>query len=304
MSALDTLKTFTLENLPDLSVAVEGALELLFGAALPEASAPFKRPLIIGSGNAESAGRIIFADADAAFASESSYEAMLRRVPAIDGFVLISASGGKHAVGIAEALRTGGRPGRLFTNNPAAPAARYFDPGDVLVFPKNREPYTYNASTYLGMILSKTGEDPAAILAFICTHFGADLRPLFSSHAAFTFILPGEYGELRSMLRTKFDELFGPKLVGRFFTFEELKHAKTVVPDPGELFLNFTDQAIGKAGELRLALPPGYAGALATTYFIVGLIQNAQPPYFKQHLQAYAAEASDIFGQDIRPIVE
>lgn len=304
MSAIDTLKTFTEDTLPDLDVAVIGALELFSGVNLPPIDLPLKRPLVIGSGNAEYAGRIIFKDADAVFASESTFEDRLASIPDIDGAVLISASGSKHAITIGKKLKEVGVKAWLLTNNPDAPAREYFDQDKFLVFPKNREPYTYNTSTYLGMILARTRENPDTIRAFIETHLSDDLIPSFSARPAFTFILPGQFGELRAMLRTKFDELFGPKLVGRFFTPEEFKHAKSVIKDPDELFINFSDSPTGQENELKLSLPEGYGAALAMTYYVVGLIQRSKPPYFKENIVRYTKEASAIFGTDIKPIVD
>ena len=312
MSALENLKSFTLENLPDLDTVVVGALELLTDTKLPDSTVPFRRPLVVGSGNAETTGRIIFRENDAVFASESNYQEALERVSDIDGAVIISASGGKHAVGIAEALKVRGIKSILLTNNPAAPAAEYLEPGSVRVFPKNREPYTYNTSTYLSMIMADTGERAGEIKSFIETQIAprqdGDLGNLDKYHA-FTFILPAEFGELRPMLRTKFDELFGTKLVGRFFTPEELKHAKTVVPDERELFISIggsADMLGAPSNHLVVPLPEGsgYSGAMCVTYYLVGLIQRSRPPYFKDHIEEYCRHASAVFNQDINPIVD
>jgi len=304
MSAFNTLNTFTIDNLPDLDVAVLGALLLFSETKLPAIPKSFKRPIVIGSGNAEYTGRIIFKDTDAVFADESSYEVALERAVGVDGAVLISASGGKHSIEIAKFLKSKGLLAVLLTNNKESPASEYFEDDTVIVFPKNREPYTYNTSTYLGMILANEEGDAASIRAFIETHYSRDLIPSFSGRQAFTFVLPSEFRELRAMLRTKFDELFGPKLVGRFFIPEELKHAKTVVRDQEELFINFTETALGKENELRLSLPESYAGAMAVTYYLVGLIQSSKPPYFKDNIVRYCEESSAVFGQDIKPIVE
>lgn len=304
MTARDTLKNFTLRDIPDLDVAVLGALELLAEVDLPTIPTKFQRPLVIGSGNAEYTGRIIFKESDAVFANESSYQDTLKRLTNIDGAVVISASGSKHSIEIVKYLKEQQLPTVLLTNNPDAAAAEYLEKENIIVFPKNREPYTYNTSTYLGMILASEGGDPKVVSSYIQSHFSRDLIPGFSSRTAFTFILPGEVSELRGMLRTKFDELFGPKLVGRFFTLEEVKHAKIVVPDPEEIFLNFTYTSLGKDSELRLSLPSGYFGAMAATYYIIGLIQNAKPPHFRTNIARYCLEASAVFGQDIHPIVE
>ncbi len=307
MSALDTLNTFELENLPDLDLVALGALEMLARANLPDTSVPFARPLVIGSGNAESTGRIIFEDKDAIFANESNFETALDRVPAIDGAVVISASGSKHAIGIAERLKERGVAAVLFTNNPDAPAASFFAPEDVRVFPKNREPYTYNTSTYMAMILAATKEDPSAILDYLEKTSQTNLD--LGSFTGFTFILPAHLAAIAPMLRTKFDELFGTKLGGRFFTPEEAKHAKTVVQDERELFVYVGMEELNWGGEgrrLELALPEGggLAAALATTYHLIGQIQASHPPYFKENIVRYCEEASAIFGQQINPIVE
>lgn len=309
MTARETLNSFNLKNLPDLDIAVEGALELLADAKLPGTTVPFRRPLVVGSGNAEATGRIIFRESDAVFASESNYELALARALDIDGAVIISASGSKHATGIAKKLSEKGVETILFTNNPAAPARTFLPDGSVRVFPKNREPYTYNTSTYLSMILSDSGEDAAAIKEFIDTELNLKIKGKLAGAKAFTFILPTEFAELKSMLRTKFDELFGPKLVGRMFTPEEMKHAKTVVPDEKELFVSFgvANEAYGlEENRLFVPLMPdgGYGAALAVIYHFVGQIQKAHPPYYKENMVGYCQQASLGFGQPIDPIVE
>ncbi len=306
MTAREILNSFTLDDLPDLDVVVIGALELLTEADLPESNTPFRRPLVIGSGNAAATGRILFRNNDAIFADESSYQNALARVPEIDGIVLISASGGKHAKLIAEALDQDKRPKILLTNNPKAPAAAYFSKDRIRIFPKNREPYTYNTSTYLSMILADTDERAGEIKQFI---EGIEDNVNFANYSSFTFILPSQFTELREMLRTKFDELFGPKLIGRIFIEEEIKHAKTVVPDNKELFISFgveNNQYGLPVNRLPIVLSNNadYGTGMAISYYIVGLIQKAHPPHFKEHIANYCEQASAVFNQDIKPIVE
>lgn len=309
MTARETLNSFTLKNLPDLDVAVLGALELLTKAKLPGTTVPFRRPLVIGSGNAETTGRIIFRESDAVFASESNYELALARSQDIDGVVLISASGSKHATGISKNLSIKGIEMVLFTNNEGAPARAFWPDEAVRVFPKNREPYTYNTSTYLSMIMGDTGENPVAIQEFIRANLDLKIKSRLASSTAFTFILPTEFGELKSMLRTKFDELFGPKLIGRIFTPEEMKHAKTVIPDDQELFIAFgvPNESYGlEKNRLFVPLMEGgdYGAALAVTYYLVGQIQKAHHPYFKDNVVEYCRQSSLSFGHPIDPIVE
>ena len=309
MSALEVLENFTLENLPDLDVVVEGALERLSDAQLPVINTNFKRPLVIGSVNALSTGRIIFSNQDAVFADESSFMAALDNISEIDGAVLVSASGGKHAISIAKELKGRGVDAYLMTNNPEAPAKEFFESDRVLVFPRNREPYTYNTSTYLGMILAHTEKSAGDILEFIKESVEPKLLRNFEDFDSYTFIVPPEFADLRGMLRTKFDELFGPHVLGRIFTSEEVKHAKTVVNSGAELFISFgtENKHFGlPKNRLNLPLPEG-AGAgevLAVSYFVVGKIQKSHPAYFKNSIEEYTKQASELFGHAINPIVE
>ena len=178
-----------------------------------------------------------------------------------------------------------------------------------MVFPKNREPYTYNTSTYLGMILARTRENPADILDFIKNTVEPSLLRNFADFSSYTFIMPPEFEAERGMLRTKFDELFGPYILGRIFTSEEIKHAKTVVTSGDELFISFgvPNEHFGlPKNRLNLPLPEdAKAGAmLAISYFVIGKIQKAHPPYFKNSIVTYAEQAAKIFGHSIKPIVE
>jgi hypothetical protein len=309
MAARDVLATFDVEHIPSLDVAVMGALELFAAVLPPPLHIPFARPLVLGSGNAFMAAQIIFADTNAVFADESSYEALLVNPSRFDGVVVMSASGSKHAIPMVEKAKAMGMPVHLVTNAPAAPAAALLSAEYVHVYPKNREPYTYNTSTYLGPVLGHTAEDPGAIRDYITSVVSPRLLRNFEDYGAFVFIIPAEFLHLRTMLRTKFDELFGARVVGRIFTPEEIKHAKTVIVSGDELFISFgvlnTFYGLPKNRLfIPLPTPGGYATVLAATYFVVGKIQTAHPPYFAQAIDTYAKVASEFFGHTIDPIVE
>jgi hypothetical protein len=304
------LQSFTLETLPDLDVVTLGALELFSHTQLPNvAYGTFTRPLVVGSGNAAVAGKLLFDDIDAVFADESSYLQALATVPSIDGVVLISASGSKHAVTIAKDISDRKLPLVLLTNNEQAPAKEFIDPKYVHVFPKNREPYTYNTSTYMGLLFSKTNEDATAIQSHLETEVLPLLPQNFNDYKAFYLILPDVFTSVREMFRTKFDELFGPQLMARVFTYEQTKHAKTVIPHESELFVSFgVDNTLFGKPENRLFIPfpeeCDYAGAMATGYFVIGHIQKQLYPYYKERVEAYCKETSEAFGSTISPIVE
>ena len=307
---LETLNTFSIDTLPNLDVAVLGALELFQQTTLPSLKEiPFKRPLVIGSVNAHITGRIMFDKYPALFADENSYATKLQ-LPDIDGAILISASGGKHAIQIAQALKEEGIETYLITNNEDAPARDFILSERILVFPKNREPYTYNTSTYLGMILAATGENPKTIFDFIMTEFADVIPQNLGEYNAFTIVIPSELALMRGMFITKFDELFGPRVVGRVFTTEEIKHAKTVVHSDSELFIllgaDVSPELCQGSTILPLSLPADarYGALMAAGYYAIGSIQKQHPPYFKDAIVRYTETTSKVFGQQIDAIVE
>ncbi len=309
---IEILKKFDLNNIPDLDVAVLGALELFQKEKLPKMKLDvYKKPLVIGSGNAEATGRIIFQDLDAVFASESNYEEKLKNIKSIDGVVLVSASGEKHAPIIAKTAKKYGKHVTLITNSPNSSASKELDKKhdyDEYVFPKNREPYTYNTSTYMGMILGYTGEDPAVIYKFIKENIDVIKFPDFSQYDKFYLIIPSQFSGIIRMLQVKFIELFGRMIARDIETSEYTRHATTIVPSE-ELFISFgqkNDNWGKPENRLHIPLPnnAGYATMMAIGYYTIAQIQKQHPPYFKKNLAEYTKQASSTFGQTITPIVE
>lgn len=311
-SPLDTLASFTLENLPDLDVVVLGALLLFEKHELPHIDfTMYKRPLVIGSGNAEATGRIIFEKTDAIFASESNYEAKLQNISAIDGVILISASGAKHAPIIAKRSKELGKSVVLITNTPNSEAHQMLDltqSDREYVFPKNREPYTYNASTYMGMIFGYTKENPAHIMQFIKEHIDPIDFSKFAAYTKYYVIVPTQFSGIVRMIQIKFIELFGRTIARDIETSEYVKHATTVVPSD-ELFLSFGYENTTWGNEhnrMNIPLPEGagYGAMIAIAYYVVGKLQKSHPALFKEHIAVYTEEISKVFGEEIKPIVD
>ena len=310
-SHIDTLNAFDINSLPDLDTVVMGALELFQSTSLPNLDIKFKRPLVVGSGNAEATGRIIFANSDAIFASESDYQSKLEKITDIDGVVLISASGGKHAPLIAQQAIAMSKPVTLICNTPDSAASQALKQ-DVTsreyIFPKNREPYTYNTSTYMGMILGSTGEDPDAIYKFIQEQTATLTFPDFSNYDKYYLIVPPEFSGIIRMLQIKFIELFGRNIARDIETSEYVRHATTVAP-ADELFISFGEPNTTwgtPENRFHVPLPDGadYGAMMAVGYYVVAQIQKAYPHFFKDNIENYTTEVSKIFGQTISPIVE
>lgn len=292
-------------EIPTLDIVVQDALTLFEKGVPGFPTVPFSRPLIIGSANALEVGRILFRDVPAVYASEVTWE-RTADLYAPDGAVLISASGSKHATGIAAALSARGLQTILITHTVDAPASRSLSPEQVYVFPKNREPYTYNTSTYLGLVAAKEQSDVPVVRSAL----EAALAGLPAVDAtAYTFVVPHTYSLITYMVRTKFDELFGTALPGRVFHDEEFKHAKSVVTTDSELYVFFGDAddrvLYESARRVRVPLSEGsYLAALAVTYSVVGRIQAVSSPHFSKQLPTYTERASAVFNTVINPIVD
>ena len=287
----------------DLDECVIDALNLFSKTKLPQLKHSFKRPLVVGSGNAAVTGKIIMHDKDAIFADESNFEEKLKTIKEIDGCLLLSASGGKHAPIIAKAVKKKRLKEILITNNEKAPAKEIAD--ETLVLPKNTEPYTYNTSTYLGMILAKTKENPKTIQKHIESI--KDSIPNLKKYKAYYIILPENLQLMRDMFLTKFDELFGGRIAGRCWSYETTKHAKTVVPYDKELFISFghDNQEFG-INRLNIPLPKNasYATLMAIGYYVIGQIQKENPQYYKDNIVEFTKKASKLFCKTIKPIVK
>lgn len=308
---IEKLNTFDLNSLPPLDTVVLGALEMLQEREVPHLRLDgMRKPLVVGSGNAEATGRIIFAETDAIFASESSVDDKLAHIADIDEVVVVSASGGKHAPIIARKARDAGKHVTLITNTPNSPAQQALSDSQLtaLVYPKNREPYTYNTSTYMAMIQGYTGEDAGEIMQFIHQQVDTIQFPDFSQYNKYYLIVPPQFSGIIRMLQVKFIELFGRNIARDVETAEYVRHATTVAPSD-ELFITFGDPNTtwgNPQNRVNIPLPKsaGYVAMQAIGYYTIAQIQKAQPQYFKENIAAYCEFVSGVFGETISPIVD
>jgi hypothetical protein len=281
-----------MKRLINLDKCAINALELFSKTKIPKVKVNFKNPLVVGSGNAAAIGKILF---HGVYANESTYLGKLK-TEKIDGCILISASGGKHSHVIAKEMKKRKIKTILLTNNPKGKATKFAN--KTYIFPKNIEPYTYNTSTYLGMILAKTGENPKKILDFL-----KKIKvPELGKYNSYYFIVPEKFDLIREFFETKFDELFGPMIQGEAFTFEQTKHAKTVVKSDKELFISLgVDNEIFGGNRLNYELPKwvDFGLIFCLGYYLIGKIQETNEPWFKENIERYVKEASEIFGEKI-----
>lgn len=204
---LDLMNKYDEKNLPSLSTVVLAALELFTKEGLPKISFPkFKRPIIAGSGNAKVTSQILFSNSDAIFVDENNYKNACKRNP--DGAIVFSASGNKHAPIIAKYFLSNKIDTFLVTCNENSDGFKLLGEDKCIITSKNREPYTYNTSTYLGWILAKTREDPKLILDFINKKVKKSIPNNFNQYTGFLLITPNEFADVNLLFETKFIELF------------------------------------------------------------------------------------------------
>lgn len=285
----------------DLDETVLDGLRFLRRQKLPKVKVGKKdKILVIGSGNAHVAGKLIFKKHNAIFASESDYLDLLRRDKKINLVVIVSASGSKHAPIIINQVVKFKKRIYLLTSNSQSPATEVLKKvknSKIFVYPKLPEVYTYNYSTYLSMILPHTKDDPDKILHFL-KNLNVDFSA-FKNQSKFLMVLPNRFAEISRMLNVKFMELFGRTVSRDVETLEYVKlHAATVVPS-SELALcfGFKEEFNFKK---RIYFPfPGDADVaffISLAYFVIGKIQKHRKPVFRKNISRYIKELNKEHG--------
>ena len=306
---LNIMNNFNTSNIPSLDICVLGGLEFFMNEKITSfPKIEYEKSLVVGSGNALICAKILFRGRGYLFCSESSYIETLENLKEIKRVILISSSAKKHAPSILKnSKEIYGKKTYLLTNNLCADK-KICD--KVFNFKKNKEPYTYNFTTYIDMILSKTKEDVLKIYNFILKDFQKQIKDFdFSKYTSFFIILEDKFSEACPMIRTKFEEIFGPKLNYQVCSYSQTLHAKTLIEDDNQLFisLNVKNDFFGNP-QNRLNLNfyefYDYAFLISVSYYLVGVIQNSKPHYFKQNLVSYCDKISKKFDQKLSPIVE
>lgn len=265
----------------------------------------FKLPFVVGSGNAFNTGKIIFSGRSAIFADESEFKSQIKSfLPAIKKKLItqalvISASGEKDSVWEVELAQKSGLKTTLLTCVKDSGAAQIAN--QVLVYRSIAEPYTYNVSTYMGMILSTTREKPAQIKKYIKN---LKLPLKYGQYQSFSFVLPDKYLHICPMLDIKKSELFGSQLSLRAFSQGHARHAKFVIPWEKELVISLgaKNQYFGHPRhrlDIKLPAFASFATVLALTYYLIGKIQAGKTPYFKNNIKAYCLDyGPKAYGKD------
>lgn len=308
MKYLEKSKNFDENNLISLNDCVLAALELFQTQDIKKAEFwNCKKPLIAWSGNAIVTAKIIFWDMQAEFCDETNFDNSLEKD--IDSVIILSASWEKHAPIFAQKAQDKNIETFLLTCAQNSSAQKIVGENNTIITPKNREPYTYNTSTYMGWIFAKTWESAKDIQEFIFNTIDPILESIdFSQFDSYLLVTPDKFAWVNQLFRVKFIELFWRKIARDVFSYEHLKHAITVVPHEKELAISFWEWEFDfENTRLQIPLPENadLATIMAIWYYVIGKIQMSYPDYFGQNIWNYIQRTNDTwFSQGLKVIVD
>lgn len=284
-------------TLPTLDEIVLKSLDFFVQSPPPVLDlSAYSMPFVVGSGNALSTGKVLFSGKAAIFADESNFKSTAAaydqgiKKGLITDTVVISASGEKDSVWEVELAKKLGLKTTLLTCKPNSTAAKLSN--RVVAYKSIAEPYTYNTSTYLGMILSLTHEQPAEIRRAIDALI---LPPGFNDYTSYAFILNDMFVNVAPMIMVKGDELFGPHVMIRAVAEGHARHAKFVHRWDKELVMSVGVENLyfgDPAHRWNISLPANasFGTVLALTYYLCGMIQKTKPPYFMDDISPFCAD--------------
>lgn len=299
---------FDENKLPSLDGIVISALELFEKTKIsPIDVKEFKKPLIAWSGNAIVTAKIIFSNIDAIYCDETNFDNSIKKD--IDWLIILSASWEKHATVFAKKAKELWIKTKLLTCNNNSSAWKIVWKENTTITAKNREPYTYNTSTYMWWIFAYTWENPTNIKNFIHEKINPIIEKInFSKYDSFLIVTPDYLSWVNQLFNVKFIELFGRKIARDVFSYEQMKHAATVIPHTKELAISFWEWDFYFVWD-KINFPLPYNCNLWTMmtiwYYIIWKIQNSFPQYFKENISRYIEEINKTdFWKWLKIIVE
>lgn len=284
-------------TIPTLDMTVMEALDFFIKTPPPTLDiSKYSLPFVVGSGNAINTGKILFSGKAAIFADESNFRSIAEAyTPVIEkglikDAVIISASGEKDSVWELELAKKMNLHTTLLTCKPNSTGAKLAD--EVYAYKSIAEPYTYNTSTYLGMVLSSTNENAEEIKRSILS---LPIVSGFGEYSTYSFVLPDAYLNVGPMVEIKGDELFGPHVMIRAFPQGHARHAKFVHPWEKELVITLgsENRFFGDPKhrwDIALSKDASFGSVISLTYYLCGLIQKAKPDYFMQHIEGFCTD--------------
>ncbi len=219
--------------------------------------------LFMGSGNAFQTAKIYANHFGGVGADTTYYKQFAKYKDRFDEIIVISASGGKDGLKMAEAFK-GCTLLTCAKNPPAAPFAK-----KIYTFPSMEDPPSYNTSTYASMIRAlNPKEDLSKIRKYIESIKSPDLK----KYSFIPVISADESEPIAQMCATKIRETLGIGSVGK--SIAEGVHGWFLHERKDELAmcLNLSDFPAAK-NKLHINYPTNL-GLLLSAYYIIGKSQT------------------------------
>jgi hypothetical protein len=227
--------------------------------------------IFMGSGDAANTGKIFAQILGGRALNVCNYQIFFENEPNRDSDIyIVNASGGKDGLKMAKWLTERNWHPKLLTNNPEPPAGKYLRPEDIFVFPADKEPPTYNVSTYASMIYWLLKEDLPQIEDKIKNLEIPDLR----KYKFIFFMVQDKYETLGRMATRKIAEtLAGVGANG--CGYSNAVHGMLTQPNKDRLVfcMNCKYEGSGDVYELNI---DSYLGLLLCIHYIVGKNQTDQ----------------------------
>jgi len=228
-----------------------------------------ERNIFVGSGSAACAAEMFARKFGGISLNASRYLGFFKRTASRDFNVyIISASGGKDSIPMAEFFKKIELQANLITCNDEAPAKEYCK--NVIVFPAHKEPPTYNTSTYGSMLYWLDGGNPTEIKKDILAM--QNIPQLRGKHVI--FMAQDEYDVLADMGERKvLETLQNTPSNGEGFTHGS--HGLLRQPNENRIVirLNETHDYQDEIYDIKATTP---LEMMMKIYYIIGKNQNDQ----------------------------
>jgi hypothetical protein len=229
------------------------------------------RNVFVGSGDADNTGRILAQNFGGCGFSVVDYKRFFENNPERDSNIyIVSASGGKDGVKMAQWLTQNNWQPKLITSNPDPPAGKFLRPEDIYVYPAFTEPPTYNVSTYAAMLYGILKEDISGLKEKIENLKIPDLR----KYKFIFFLADDKYEIIGRMAKRKIAETLagvGADAGG----YSNAVHGMLTQPNPDRLVFCLNCEYDGPDEIYKLDID-FYLGLLLSIHCIVGKNQTEQ----------------------------
>jgi hypothetical protein len=158
-------------------------------------------------------------------------------------------------------------------------------------------------------VLAYTWENPTNIKNFIQDKIDSIIEKNdFSKYDSYVLVTPDKFAPVNQLFIVKFIELFGRKIARDVFSYEQMKHAITVVPNEKELFVSFGEwDFYCNWKQIHFPLPADCDlwWIMAIGYYVIWKMQNSYQQYFKENIWNYISDVNKTdFWKGLKVIVD